>query len=165
MKRTGIVALATLIMATIPSIALCQSQGKSEKTMIGSPNIDKIKGQIVTLIREKQEDYIKKSSSEYNCFTDKDYEEYHSNETLKKIVDKLKSDSDFLSIKNAIADLDSADQKSIYREGRKTYKKTWSEIGKIGPEGQTDAGSRAEKEIAGAIIDLLEELIATSKRK
>jgi len=36
---------------------------------------------------------------------------------------------------------------------------TWAQLGKISPEGQTDAGQKAEIMIATAVVDLVKTLV------
>lgn len=123
---------------------------------------DEFKVEIVDLIKELQAEHVKNSINEYNCFTRDDYEEFTSTKVVEKITEKLKKDEYFLDLVKSASQLTSLERRKILREAKNTYERTWAEIGKISPDGQTDEGSKAEKEIAVAITKLLEDLMNAS---
>jgi hypothetical protein len=49
-------------------------------------------------------------------------------------------------------------REKLLNEGMNTYKPTWALRKEISPNGQTEAGQKAERLIAEAIVDLVREL-------
>jgi hypothetical protein len=55
--------------------------------------------------------------------------------------------------------MDATKRQNLLDRASTTYKQTWAEMGKVGPEGQTDAGQTAERLIAEAVVEKVKELL------
>lgn len=96
------------------------------------------------------------------CFTDNDYEAFTRRNTVRWITDSLKKDRNFGSLVTSIKALPPNERSVLLQEARNTYRKTWAELNidpgtagrKLLLTGQTEAGSKAEKDIANGIADL-----------
>lgn len=116
--------------------------------------------QLIGIIKSQQKAEVKESSSESASqnFSKNDLDDFKKKNVPKSVVDKLKRDSHFIDVVLAIKQMEPSPRQDLLNQGVQTYKKTWAQLGKVGPEGQTEAGQEAERMIAKAIIDLVKEL-------
>jgi len=120
---------------------------------------------LITIIKEQQKKYVRESwdTDAYQCFTDEDLEKFEDSGIPRKIVEKLKKNNQFIDVVLAIKEIPPSKWQDLKERSLKTYKPTWAELGKISREGQTEAGQKAEKTIAEAIVELVVELLKKSK--
>ncbi|MCB1858364.1 MAG: hypothetical protein KDI63_08830 [Gammaproteobacteria bacterium] len=156
--------LYSTCLAIVLTLLMTSAMAQQDILIEDKISDDEIKVEVVALVLEKQDEYVKDSINQYNCFTEEDYKRFRSSNTITKIVEELKKDEYFLGLVAGTVKLSPIKRHKIYREAKKTYKKTWAELGKISPEGQTDAGSEAEKEISSAISKLLKDLVEASAK-
>ena len=65
-----------------------------------------------------------------------------------------------------IKNMNPTTRNSLYKKGYQTYRPTWGELGQIDPQkGQTEAGQEADKMIANAIIQKIQELLLLSNNE
>lgn len=155
------ILLIILFIGSLSASALAQLPPETKDKL----SFEEVKEEVVELIKEMQSDNIKNSINENNCFTDNDYSKFQSNKIVEGIIEKLKKDEYFLGLVKDTALLNPRERRKVYRAAKGTYEKTWAEIGNISPAGQTDAGSKAEREIAYAVTKLLEDLVDASIMK
>jgi hypothetical protein len=119
---------------------------------------------IIKLLEQSQKDNVRESYGieEGKCFTDEDYDKFSENETAKKIVDELKGNRKFIAAVVALKALPKEERDQFIETCRKTYRQTWQEIGRITREGQTEAGQKADKDIAKAVVDTISKLCKLS---
>lgn len=132
------------------------------------PEEPKVKPEeLITIIKIQQKKYVKESwgTHAYQCFTDDDLKKFEDDKVPIKIVEKLKTDNKFIDIVLAIKDMTPSDWQDLKERSLSTYKRTWTELGKVDREGQTEAGQKAEKMIAEAIVDLVIEFIKKSREE
>ena len=115
---------------------------------------------IIEIIKEQQRLYVKESSGELaaQSFTERDLQEFRERNITKQITDNLRRNGDFLEVVLAIKQMTPGEQQRLFDQASRTYKPTWTELGKISREGQTGAGQQAERMVADAIVALAREL-------
>lgn len=119
---------------------------------------------LAEIIMEQQRKNIKESYGEqaYQCFTDEDLRQFVQNETPQKVTDALKWDNRFIDLVLAIKDMNPSDRQKFLNSCLRPLRQTWAQLGRISPEGQTEAGQRAEMMIATSIVDLAKNLVSLS---
>jgi hypothetical protein len=112
---------------------------------------DELRDQIEALQRR----HVRESISPYDCFTDRDLASFIAAGTPARAADSLRQSPRFQPIVEEIRRMTRLDRNTLLSAARKPLHKSWTELGRVGPEGQTDAGVRAELLIASAVVDLL----------
>lgn len=117
--------------------------------------------ELVKLIKEQQATYVKESwgTYDYQCFTDNDLNNFINSRIPERIANNLRSDNHFIDIVLSIKRMPPSEWQELKKVSLNTYKPTWGQLGSISREGQTEAGQKAEKMIAKAIVDLASELL------
>lgn len=120
---------------------------------------------LIEIIKQQQALYVKESwgSEAYQCFTDDDLKKFKESKVTKKITQELKTNNKFIDVVLAIKTIPKGNWQDLKESSLITFKPTWSKIGKISREGQTETGQQAEKMIAKAIVDLVVELVNQSE--
>jgi hypothetical protein len=173
MKTKTLVRIACILV--LPSLCgVLQAAPAKDSPIILPPPTDpgatkelvaKTKESVLRVVRTIQDELVKESIDQHNCFTNEDYAAFKSDEITKKVVQRLENDDIFRAIARTIAGFDTANRNQINNEARLSFKKTWAQLGKITPQGQTEAGQKAEREIAIAIADLLQKLVSFSQKE
>jgi ribosomal protein S18 len=119
---------------------------------------------LIIIIKREQHDNVRESYGEQRGqnFSEEDFARFVKEGKVADITVHLKTDREFLDVVLAIKRMPASDRQKLLDKGSSTHKQTWSEIGKISPEGQTDAGQKAERKIAEAIVNLVKELSSLS---
>lgn len=120
---------------------------------------------LIEIIKQQQALYVKESwgSEAYQCFTDNDLKKFKESKVTQKITQELRTDNKFIDVVLAIKTIPKGNWQDLKESSLITFKPTWSKIGKISREGQTETGQQAEKMIAKAIVDLVVELVNQSE--
>jgi hypothetical protein len=151
--RTIPLLMALLIAAPVVNPILRAQNQPSEK--------------LIDLIKREQTKNVKKSTGTmaYQCFTDEDLARFHASGRAKKIVEGLKMDPQFKTTVAAIRDLPEAARIELLAKARKFAQPTWAQLGYIDPEGagQTEAGQKAQLEIAAAITEAAQGVLQGGK--
>jgi hypothetical protein len=115
------------------------------------------------LIELEQQHYVRESFGEerYECFTNDDLDEFKRDKVTDAIVNRLKDSKDFARIILELKAKPEGEQRSLLLAARRTYQPTWSQLGRISPEGQTFAGQEAQGLISSAIADLAEQKLSS----
>lgn len=115
--------------------------------------------ELVKTIRATQTKYVRDSWGEKanQSFTDLDLEKFYADRILDRISNELKSDKRFAPVAQTIRSLPAQQRDEILDRAAKIYKPTWEQLGKIDRSGQTDAGQKAEREIARTIVALIKD--------
>jgi len=115
---------------------------------------------VVEAIKRAQENYVRLSYGElaHQCFTEADYQTFVAEQRARKIATGLKGDRKFMEAILALKAKSQPERAQFIEECRRPLRLTWSQLGRISREGQTDAGQRAELDIANAIADTAFEL-------
>jgi hypothetical protein len=154
-------AILATIVFTAPTASFAQrlppTMGKNHQEGAKTP----LREELINIIKLQQSYYVRESwgTEEGQCFTDKDLESFNRNGTIDSMTSKLKTDPRFQQLVEKMKSLRPDIQSDILLTAGKTYKPTWAEVGKIDKSGQTDAGQKAEKEIATAITELTEQML------
>lgn len=125
--------------------------------------------QLIAKIKQLQGEYVRDSTGieADEAFTVDDLNQFISDKKTTEIVERLKKDNDFRALVNAIKEMGSEKRSDLLDRGLKTYRKPWSEL-HLNPKtasadelrrGQTVMGSKAEKLIAQAVVDLVRQMI------
>ena len=114
-------------------------------------------GSIIDVIKFYQDKYVRKSYTEWDCFTNADYSVFQSFKVLDKIKAELLSSKTLGNILAEVAKLNETERNQLFKTGLATYQPTWAELGAITAKGQTTAGQTAQKEIASTIVTLVKE--------
>jgi hypothetical protein len=119
---------------------------------------------LVGIIKQQQHDNVKESHGEYvnQCFTDEDLKRFVEGKKTVEITKQLKKNNHFLETVLAVKKMRPSERQNLIDECLKISRPTWAELGRISREGQTEAGQQAERMIAKAIVDLVEELFELS---
>jgi hypothetical protein len=116
--------------------------------------------QLISIIKAKQNKYVRKSYSETDCFTDVDLRNFKANKIPAKVVSELRTDKKFLQLIDEIKKMSAEEREKLFDKGLKTFANTWAENGRIDSTGQTDAGQEAHQLIGAAIVNLAKELVS-----
>ena len=98
-------------------------------------------------------------------FSDADYERFTREKVPDQVVAQLKTNSRFLAAVETVRAMSPADRDAYLKKCRLPMRKTWAQLGEISPKGTTEAGQRAEIDLANAIADLAEKTLAGSPGK
>jgi hypothetical protein len=129
------------------------SSNKNGNEIIEKSSYEQLSESIIELIKNQQNANVKISVNDNNCFTMDDYNRFVNNGVPVQIVTNLNNESSYKRLKKEFRSLKANEQMEIKEKASKTYKLTWTEIGKISKEGQTDVGQKAEKIISDAIMN------------
>jgi hypothetical protein len=117
---------------------------------------------LLETVKEQQRRNVRESFGELSgqCFTDADLQKFIDAKRPAKIAEDLKTDKSFLAAVLALRNLAPPDRQRILDSAAKPLRPTWTELGRISREGQTEAGQRAEVLIAEAIVAQARALMA-----
>ncbi len=120
---------------------------------------------LTTIIADLQRTHVRESFGEFagQNFSAEDLARFESDAVPDVIADSLRRDARFLSTILGLKAADAADQQAILRAANRPLRRTWAEIGAVSREGQTEAGNRAERMIAAAVVALAQELLRLSE--
>ena len=126
---------------------------------LGDPN------DLIKAISRAQKNYVREAQGEmaYQCFTEADYQTFFVSHRAQKIAEELKGDRKFMEAILGLNAKSATEQAQFIAECRRPLRLTWTQLGRISHEGQTDAGQRAELDIANAIADMILELCRLSE--
>ena len=128
-----------------------------------APSSGNVKGENLREIIENQiRDNVRESYGELagQNFSDVDYERFKRDKVPDQIVSILRPHPKFKAAVEKVRAMQTADREAYLKSCRRSLRKTWAEIGEVSPKGTTEAGKRAETDIANAIVDLAEKLLA-----
>jgi hypothetical protein len=116
---------------------------------------------LIEIIKEQQQKHVKESFGEFasQSFTEEDLRVFVDAKVPAGISETLKHDNQFIDVVLAIKNMPSGERQKLLDMASQTCKPTWGQLGKISREGQTDAGQRAEKMIASAIVTLVKDIL------
>lgn len=114
---------------------------------------------LIQLILEQQSLFVRRSYGESatECFTWEDLDRFKQENNIAKIERNITESGKFDDLVDLLISLPDRRRNDIYQKGRYTFKRTWSELGEITADGQTDAGQKTEKMIADTIVALTRE--------
>jgi hypothetical protein len=118
------------------------------------------------IIAEQQRRNVRESYGiwAHECFTDDDLDQFVRSAQPARIARSLKGSKRFMAVVSALKKMPSAQRHKLLNSCRKPLRKTWAQLGRISPEGQTEAGQKAERLIADAIVDFVGELLGATTR-
>ena len=113
-----------------------------------------------SIIQKLQFDDVKEScgTEAYQCFTDIDYENFSTSKKAQQIAEEQRQSQAFRNAAMALASIPEPDRSQAVKPLRQPLRKTWGELHEISCKGQTEAGNRAERDIANALADVALEL-------
>ncbi|MEO0248494.1 MAG: hypothetical protein ABIN58_02900 [candidate division WOR-3 bacterium] len=154
MKRKLSLTFLVISLAFVSCLALV-SQGERFDPSIVNPET------LREIIEEQQRKNVRESYGiwAHQCFTDDDLNQFISSGQAARIALSLKGSKQFMAVVSALKKLPAKQRQKLLGSCRRPLRKTWAQLGRISSEGQTEAGQQAEKLIADAIVDLVEELI------
>ena len=125
-----------------------------------------IQDSFLDLIRQQQARNVGESCGEWahQCFTDKDLAAFRRYKVAEEMCKELRSDHSFIALVLAIKSRGTPYWAALQTRGKKTFKKTWKQMGRISCAGQTTAGQTAEKIIATSIVRLSAEMLNQSSK-
>jgi len=129
--------------------------------LAGGSGPNEIETALLELIQFHQRENIRESCGEmaHQCFTDRDFGEFVAAQKAQKSADALIESPRFVSIARAIARQPTKFWNDLRQKALATCRPTWAQLGKIDCAGQTNAGQRAELQIAAAIVNQLEIML------
>ena len=115
---------------------------------------------LIDIIKAQQRKYVRESSGPfaYQSFTEDDLKAFRASNIRNAIVSDLKHDNEFIGVVLKIKEMDPTERQALLTKSSQTFHPTWAELHKISPEGQTEAGQAAEREIATIIVNLVRDL-------
>ena len=121
---------------------------------------------MIRTIREQQRLHVRESwgDQDWQWFTDSDYQSFTQHNVPGEVVAKLKDDPQFKRLVDEIGQMDAGQRSQLLARAARTYKPTWAQLGRISREGQTNAGQRAERDIAQAIVGLVRQMVSQPPR-
>jgi hypothetical protein len=165
-RLISLALLLTLAGFTVGTTSHAQILPRTNPTLqapnSSSPGPDEM---LIGIIKSAQKFHIKESWGDRasECFTDLDLERFHNSRVVNGIAVSLRQDEKFIAAVEALRALPLARRAEILDQASFIYKPTWAQLGRIDRSGQTDAGQRAEKEIAEAIVGLARELLKSAQ--
>ena len=138
-------------------VAAVQELNSSDPAVSAVVRPERLQG----VIQAEQKKYVRESYGQEagQCFTQDDLDSFVKENRLLQIVAELRHSNDFLDLAVGIKMLAPSDRQHLLDASRGLSHPTWRELGRISPQGQTDAGQKAELLIAGAIVAEIERLI------
>ena len=117
---------------------------------------------LISYIRAAEATEIRESWGEEvgECFTWTDYDAFIRANRPATVANQLKSSPQFRKLAGMIRAMPQPEREKLLARARETARPTWAMIGRISPDGTTDAGRKAGLLLAGAITDSMEELLA-----
>jgi len=113
---------------------------------------------LIEVIKDKQKKHVKESRNDYDCFTSENLKSFKEQGTQDQIVTNLMNDCSFIDLIISIKNMDPTKRQELLNRCSKIAKPTWTEIGEMTPEGQTNDGKEAELLIADAIVSKVREM-------
>lgn len=172
-RRSEAVKLSHLLIAVFLTVSLFEStQAQLFRRRLPPARIQQQSVQqtpqekrLIALISLLQRDHVGESvgQEEWQCFSWADYQRFQQNDVPSQIREHLRADEEFAQLVSEIRQLGSREQSRALVMARRTYKPTWQQLGYITRSGQTDAGQRAERDVATAVVEFVEELIQRTK--
>lgn len=122
---------------------------------------------LLRIIKSEQQAEVRESTGVFSGqnFSDDDLKKFREDNTPRSVAERLRHNGHFIDVVLAIKRMEPGAREKLLAEGMRTYKKTWAQLGRIGPEGQTEAGQEAERLIAKAVVNLVKELYSLSAEK
>jgi hypothetical protein len=122
---------------------------------------DGTQNSLADVVRKYQRQNVRESYGElaHECFTWDDLSLFTRTKKATRIAEGLKRSRAFLQVVVALRNMPSEDRDKLFKACRRPLRPTWAQLGRITPEGQTDAGVQAEQLIADAIVDLAQRLV------
>ncbi len=124
-------------------------------------NIDVIEGKLLEIVHNQQRLNVPESTgpADYECFTEADLETFIKNREAHQVASALKMDANYIRSVIELANYPKYMQSNVLNNINIPFRKTWGELNKITPEGQTQAGQEAELLIANAIVEQTQMLL------
>lgn len=109
-------------------------------------------------VREQQLKFVERSygAENFDCFTYKDLSLFISE--FEKLQKQIIEDHEIWEIARNLSSMDSQTREKEYEKALKAFTPTWNTIERIDPEGQTDAGQKAEKMVGEFIVRLAKKI-------
>ena len=122
---------------------------------------------LLEISREQQRLRVRPSYSESasQSFTQDDLDKFIKDNVAGQVAEDLKHDNAFISVLLALKNMPPTERQALLRACEKPLHQTWAQLGRITPEGQTEAGQQAEMLIASAIVKLAKDLLTLSPDK
>jgi hypothetical protein len=117
-----------------------------------------------SIIIEQIRTHVRESYGEFagENFSDEDLRDFEARKVPSQIVTDLKTNNLFLNAVEKVRAKAPGERAEYLKKCQQPWRPTWAEQGRIDRNGTTDAGRQAELEIAGAITDYAESLLASS---
>jgi hypothetical protein len=112
------------------------------------------------ILEKAQRDNVRLSwgQDQGQCYTSENLQADLVQNKPAAVLNALKKDRDFIAIAIALKEMSADQRTALTSASRVALHKTWTELGRVGPEGQTDAGKQMELLIVNALIDGLLEM-------
>jgi hypothetical protein len=138
------------------------SSRQADDCSVKSPDARPRPDTLMRVIQDEQQKAVKRSYGELagQNFSEDNLRSFTTDKVPARVVSELRSDNRFLDLVLAIKCMPPSQRQALLRRARATYKPTWADLGRVDPKGQTEAGQKAEKQIAEAIVGLVESLVA-----
>ena len=95
----------------------------------------------------------------HECFTQVALNEFIADGRPSEIAAALRTSKRFRAVVALLKEMPPEQRQSFLNTCRRPLRPTWSQLGRISGEGQTEAGQQAELLIAQAIVDLVNEFV------
>lgn len=154
MKRKLSLTFVVISMAFVSCLAFVGQDESFDPSTVKPETLREI-------IEEQQKKNVRETHGiwAHQCFTDDDLNQFIQSGQPAKIARSLKGSKRFIAVVSALKKMPSAQRQKLLSSCRRPLRKTWAQLGRISPEGQTEAGQQAERLIADAIVGLVEQLI------
>lgn len=155
------VRLASLAACFITTAFLCASCGARPPLQPSNAT------NIVAVIQGAQKSNVRASYGEYayQSFTDLDYQVFVEDGLAKKIAAHFVRDRRFMEAVLALRQMPELERQRFLQSCRKPLHQTWAQLGRITNAGQTEAGQRAECDIANAVVHCADRVAALSPQE
>jgi hypothetical protein len=117
---------------------------------------------LIAYIRAAETAEVRESWGEAagECFTWNDYDSFVRAKRPAVVAGQLKVAPQFRTLVEMIRAMPQTEREKLLARARETARPTWAMIGRISPDGTTEAGRKADLLLAESITGAVEELLA-----
>jgi hypothetical protein len=154
-------------VAPIRRAAFVQSAGDGPASKASQPvgrRDVRLPESLKKILERAQRDNVRLSwgPEQGQCYTCQNLQEDLAVNKPETVANGLRQNREFIAIALALKEMPEEERTALTDGCRVALHKTWTEIGKVGPEGQTDCGKQMELLIVNKCIDALFDLVDKS---
>lgn len=150
--------LSTILLAVSIFAQSADSPDRKDARAAVQPNV------LLTYIQRTQRQFVRASYGplEHQCFTDADLVRFVRAGIPGRVAATAKSSAEFRVLISSIRPMSVQDRERLLRAARNEFRPTWEQLGRISPEGQSEAGQQADRLIAQVIAAVAVQMLSVA---